>query len=263
MNKAPVISVRDLTFSYGPVTVLRGISFDVGDGEYLSIIGPNGSGKTTLIKCLVGILSCSKAAVRLGGTPLASLRRKELAKLVSYVPQAETAPYAFTAGEFVLMGRYPYLSPFSSIKEEDRRAAIQALETTGTAAFRDRPMYTLSGGERQKVFIAAALAQGARILLLDEPTTFLDPKHADDVLKTLAFLNGESNVTIISVTHDVNIAAAESHRVLALSGGAVAFWGQAEDMMDDGILEGLFEKKFLRSEHPVSGRRYVVPGREM
>jgi len=262
LSKDPVMSVANLDFSYGPVLVLKGISFDVREGEYLSVIGPNGSGKTTLVKCLMGILPCSEAAVSLRGIPLTSMGRKEMARQVSYVPQAESAPFAFTVGEFVLMGRYPYLNPFSAIKDEDRHAAARAMETTDTSAFQDRPMYTLSGGERQKVFIAAALAQGARVLLLDEPTTFLDPKHADDVLAILAQLNGEAGVTVISVTHDVNIAAAESHRVLALKEGTVAFWGASEKVMEDDILETLFEKEFLRSEHPVTGKRFLVPGRK-
>ncbi|MFV1957026.1 MAG: ABC transporter ATP-binding protein [bacterium] len=261
MKTTTLFSVQDYSFSIGKAQILQDLNFDIAAGEYLSIIGPNGAGKTTLLKCLVGIYSEGDGKITLNGKPLEAFSRKELAIQISYVPQAETGPVAFTAGEFVLMGRYPHLSPFSSIKENDREEAIEAMRVTGTLEFADRHLETLSGGERQKVFIAAALAQGAQTLLLDEPTTFLDPRHADDVMRTLSRLNEESGVTIISVTHDINIAALECDRVLALKDGRVIFWGSPAEIMDSMVLENIFERNFIMAEHPVTGRSYVVPGR--
>ncbi|MEE8546515.1 MAG: ABC transporter ATP-binding protein [bacterium] len=263
MKIPTLFSVKDFSFSFGKAQILRDLNFDVTAGEYLSIIGPNGAGKTTLLKCLVGIYAEGDGSVALNGKPLDTYSRKEIARLISYVPQAEAGPFAFTAGEFVLMGRYPHLSPFSSIKEKDREAAIEAMGVTGTLEFTNRHMETLSGGERQKVFIAAALAQGAQTLLLDEPTTFLDPRHSDDVMSTLSRLNEESGVTIVSVTHDINIAALECDRVLALKDGRVAFWGSPGEIMENMVLENIFERNFIMAEHPVTGKPYVVPGRAL
>jgi iron complex transport system ATP-binding protein len=130
---------------------------------------------------------------------------------------------------------------------------------TGTSGFEERALWTLSGGERQKVFIAAAFAQGAKVLLLDEPTTFLDPKHQTDVYRLLARLNGEQGVTIVSVTHDINSAALTSSRVLALKRGTVAFYGNTDEFMDKEILYNIYEKEFLFMRHPQTGKTIVAP----
>ncbi len=178
---------------------------------------------------------------------------------MSYVPQADGRTLPFTVQEFVMMGRYPYLSPFSSVTRDDEEAVRQALVLTGTDEFAERTLATLSGGERQKVFIAAALAQGARILLLDEPTTFLDYRHQCEIQGILRRVNRERRSTIVAVTHDINIAVLWSERVLALKGGGVAYWGSAEGIMSNAILEDLYGMRFRFSEHPITGRAFVVP----
>jgi len=254
-----LIEVADFSFSIGKKAILRGVSVDISAGEALSIIGPNGAGKSTLLKCLDGILTGGTGSIRVHGRPLESYSRRELAKLVSYVPQADGRLLPFTVEEFVLMGRYPYLSPFSSISETDRKAVREAMALTGVEEFAGRLLTTLSGGERQKAFIAAAFAQGAAILLLDEPTTFLDPRHQDEVLRTLHRINRESGATIVSVTHDINTAALGSNRVLALKAGEVAFHGPAADVMDNSVLERIYGKRFIFAAHPLTGKPVVVP----
>ena len=178
---------------------------------------------------------------------------------VKTTPQADGRVFPFTVEQFVLMGRYPYLSAFSTISPEDRRAVTEALECTGTSEFADRPLDTLSGGERQKVYIAAALAQGADVLLLDEPTTFLDYHHQAEIRDLLAQVNKQSGVTIVAVTHDVNWAAIDSHRVVALRDGAVAFCGPAAQIMDAAVLETVYDTPFLLVDHPQTAMPMVVP----
>ncbi len=255
----PVIRVSDFSFRIAGKEILSDVSFDVAEGEYLSIVGPNGAGKTTLLKCLDRLLVGGSGRIEVRGRPIESYRQKELARLIGYVPQADGRMLPFTVGQFVLMGRYPYLSPFSSIAKEDHRAVSEALELTGTAEFADRMLETLSGGERQKVFIAAAMAQGAKILLLDEPTTFLDYHHQDDIRALLARANRESGVTVISVTHDVNRAALESRRIVALRRGRIAFSGTPEEIMNPDTLKEIYGSSFVLVDHPRVGLPIIAP----
>ncbi|MFH0909964.1 MAG: ABC transporter ATP-binding protein [Planctomycetota bacterium] len=256
---APILEVSNYSYAIGRKEILRRVSFEVGGGEFFSVIGPNGSGKTTLLRSLNRLLPKGSGSILLEGAPVERLSRRALARVMSYVPQAVGEVPPFTVREFVLMGRYPHLSPFSSPGREDRRAVERALALTGTAVFAERLVPTLSGGERQGVYIAAALAQGARVLLLDEPTTFLDPRHASEIRKVLLGLNRESGLTILSVTHDVNSAALLSHRVLALREGGVVFCGGPRALMTPETLAGIYGKEFLFVDHPETGQRVVVP----
>ena len=255
----PIISLRDFSFRLSGEQILRRVTFDVAEGEYLSIVGPNGAGKTTLLKCIDRLLVGGEGRIEVGGRPLASYRQKELARLIGYVPQADGRLFPFTVEQFVLMGRYPHLSPFSSIGREDRRAVAEALRVTGTEEFARRRLQTLSGGERQKVFIAAAMAQGASILLLDEPTTFLDYHHQDDIRVLLERANRKSGVTVVAVTHDVNRAALESSRVVALRGGAVEFCGTPQEIMKPEVLARIYGTSFLLVDHPRTGLPIIAP----
>lgn len=255
----PVIEIASLGFSFGRVQVLRDISVNVERGEYLSIIGPNGAGKTTLLKCINRILTGAAGEIRVMGRPLAAYRQAELARLVGYVPQAGGRVFPFSVYELVLMGRYPYLSPFTSVGRRDRDAVDRSLEVTRTAGLARRRYHTLSGGERQRVQIAAALAQEGDILLLDEPTTFLDPHHQAEIFEILHRVNAEQGVSVLAVTHDVNSAALSSHRILALREGACAYLGPADGVMNNETLSRLYGKDFLFVSHPLSGRPMIVP----
>ena len=257
----PVIDVADFSFRIGKKEILRNVAFEVRPGEYLAIVGPNGAGKSTLLKCLDRILVGGTGRINVFGRPLQDYRQRELARRISYVPQADGRVFPFTVEQFVLLGRYPYLSPFSPVGRDDRQAVHEALELTGTAEFAPRMLGTLSGGERQKVFIAAALAQGADVLLLDEPTTFLDSRHQAEVAELLARANAESGVTIVAVTHDVNQAALQSDRVLALTDGSVAFCGPAAGIMEADVLERVFGVSLLTIGHPRAGIPVIVPSK--
>ncbi|MFC1489724.1 ABC transporter ATP-binding protein [Candidatus Latescibacterota bacterium] len=239
---------------------MKNISLSVNEGEYVSVIGPNGAGKTTLLKCLMRIYTGGTGHISISGKPIESYKQKELAKLLSYVPQGDSRSLDFTAYEFVMMGRYPYLSPFTSLSGDDKKAVNDALEATETVHLRDRYLNTLSGGERQNVFIAAAIAQGSNILLLDEPTTFLDPKHQYDINKTLKRVNRTQGFTIVSVTHDINNASLLSSRIILLKDGSVAFTGKPTEVMCNDVLEAVYGKEFLFVDHPSTGHPVIIPG---
>jgi iron complex transport system ATP-binding protein len=254
-----VIDVCGFSFRFDGNEILRDVSFSVGPGEWVSIVGPNGAGKTTLLKCIDGILVAGTGEIRICGRPLGEYRRRELARLISYVPQADGRVCAFTVEQFVLMGRYPYLSPFAAVGKEDRQAVREALELTETVQFADRLLDTLSGGERQKVYIAAALAQGAKILLLDEPTTFLDYRHQAEIETLLARANRRSGVTIVAVTHDVNHAALASDRIVALREGSVVFSGRPQEVMCGDVLGRIYGVSLLLADHPSAPFPVIVP----
>ena len=241
------IQTENLSLSFGSHPVLRDISLTVTQGEYVSIIGPNGAGKTTLMRCLLGMYAY-QGRVRINGMECSQAASRELAKTVSYVPQTHDMEFPLTGWDFVMMGRYPYLSPLAPAQKKDIEAVERAMEVTGTAPFRDRLLRTLSGGERQKVYIAAALAQETPVMLLDEPATFLDWKHQADVMQLLKKINRECGATIVAVNHDLNSAAHWSDRIIALKDGAVLLDGPPAELIQPGPLQELFETTFIRKE---------------
>ena len=254
-----IIEIENLTLTISRQLILNSVSLDIFEGDFLSIIGPNGAGKTSLLKCVMRIYSDYEGVVRLLGTPIDQIRQKKLAQQISYVPQANGRVFPFTIAEFVMMGRYPHLNPFTAVTAEDRRAVRESLEITGMARFADRQMNTLSGGERQIAFIAAALAQGAGIMLLDEPTTFLDPKHEAGIHTILRKLNQEMGMTIVTVTHDINSAVLQSDRIVILKGGKVMFQGRAAEIMNNDILHQAYDKSFTLIPHPQTGQMIIAP----
>lgn len=254
----PIIEIEHFSFVLEGHVLLRDITLSMDVGEFISIIGPNGAGKTTLLKCLERIHHTNCTGIKIAGKPLAAYSQKELARVVSYVPQADGAIPPFTVAEFTMMGRYPYLSPFSPPGARDKAIVSEVLELTGTTEFSRRQLVTLSGGERQRVFIAAALAQEARILLLDEPGVFLDPCHQAEIHGLMARINRERGVTILSVTHDINMSALMSGRILALKKGSVAFWGKPEGLMRAEVLSDIYGKSFLFVKHPRTGKDIIV-----
>lgn len=258
-----IIEIESFSFSIRQKTILDDLSLAIREGEYVSIVGPNGAGKTTLIKCLNRIFKNGKGQIKIAGKDLTKYCQKDLAKMTSYVPQANGHHFSFTVREFVLMGRYPYISPFSSVSEKDEAAVEKALGITGTRPWADRLITTLSGGERQKVLIAAALAQEARILLLDEPITFLDPGYQDDIYAILKRVNLDQGVTIVSATHDINSAVLHSQKIVALKQGSLFFNGLPEDIMNSEMLFKLYGKHFSFVAHPETGIPIILPGGDL
>jgi len=254
-----IIEIENLSLSISKKEILKSISFQIFEGDFLSIIGPNGAGKTTLLKCMMRINSGYEGTIRFRGKSTHKMSQKSLARQISYVPQSNGRIFPFTVEEFVMMGRYPHLSPFTSFSVEDKDVVSKALHLTKTEHLAHRQLNTLSGGEKQIVFIAAALAQGAKIMLLDEPTTFLDPKHEAEIYTILKKLNRELGMTIVSVTHDINSAVLQSDRIIVLKDGNVMFIGDAQHVMENRILERAYEKSFTFLDHPKTGQKIIAP----
>ncbi len=260
MTGASIVT-EGLSVVLGEVEILHEVSMTVARGEFLTVIGPNGAGKSTLLRCLDGILQPSTGRVLIERRPIADFSRRELARTVSYVPQPDAGPLDYSVRSFVEMGRFPHISAWAALTEADVEAVAGAMELTGVAELADRAMSALSGGERQRASIAAALAQGGSILLLDEPTSFLDYRHQVQILDLLDRLNGDQGLTVVAVTHDLNSTVASSDEVLALKNGRVAARGKPADLLDAEVLAGIYETDFRLTAGGHRGLPLVLPAR--
>ncbi len=250
----PIIQIKDVSIALSGNEILKRVSLDVAEGNYVSVIGPNGAGKTTLIKCIAGIYTDWNGSISISGKSFSDYSSKDLAKQQSYVPQAEGRASPLTVEDFVTMGRYPHLSPFTTLKSEDYAAIDDAIKRTALQPFRNRKLNTLSGGERQMAFIAAALAQKSKILLLDEPSTFLDYRHQASVASILRSACRDDGKTIIAVHHDINTAVASSDRICAIKDGAVIYHGSPKEIVKADTLREIYETGFTitpSSQHPL------------
>ena len=238
------VAVEELSVHLGEAAILHEVSLVVGGGEFLTVIGPNGAGKSTLLRCLDGILQPSGGRVLIDGRPIEEYGRRELARTVSYVPQPDAGPMDYIVRSFVEMGRYPHINAWAALTEGDAAVVDDAMELTGMTELAERSMVSLSGGERQRASIAAALAQGGSILLLDEPTSFLDYRHQVQILDLLDRLHHENGLTIIAVTHDLNSTVASSDAVIALKDGRVAAKGSPADLLEAETLAAIYDADF-------------------
>src|SRR5437762_1085964 len=228
-----MLKAFDLSFSFarryasGP-RVIDGVSLDVERGTVVGLLGPNGSGKTTLLRILAGVLPPRSGRVLIDGHPIEQLTRRELARRIAVVPQETHSTFDFTVIDMVLMGRYPHLGPFELEGPADLEIAREALRATGTAALEARAFGTLSGGEKQRVVIASALAQASDILLLDEPTASLSLAYQFEIATLLRRLNDQRQTTMVVSTHDLNLAATLCNEVVLLKQGRVLAQGATE-----------------------------------
>lgn len=258
---APAILVEGLCVRFGSAEILREIDFRVESGGFLAVVGPNGAGKSTLLRCLDGIVEPSGGRVEICGRALHGYNRRDLARTISYVPQPDGGSLDFTVRAFVEMGRFPYLGAWAALTETDQAAVSEAMDLTEVTGFAERTMASLSGGERQRASIAAAIAQGGSILLLDEPTSFLDYRHQGQILDLLDRLHQEKGLTVVAVTHDLNSAVASADTVLALKGGRVERVGPPADLLDERVLAEIFDAEFRLVEGGRRGLPFVLPAR--
>ncbi|HEX4346536.1 MAG TPA: ABC transporter ATP-binding protein [Vicinamibacterales bacterium] len=237
-----MLTASGVSFSYpGTSTpVLDGVAMQVGTGDIIGLLGPNGSGKTTLLKIISGMLVPSAGSIAIAGVPVASLSRRDLAKRLAVVPQDTQSAFDFTVLDIVLMGRYPHLGPFELEGVDDLAIAREVMTATGTAALETRRFATLSGGEKQRVVIASALAQASDILLLDEPTASLDLGYQFEVALLLQRLNRERGTTMIVSTHDLNLAASMCHKAVMLKDGRVLAHGPMETVLTAPNIRALY-----------------------
>jgi iron complex transport system ATP-binding protein len=255
-----LLHATDLSFAYrGGAHVLHEVSLSVTRGAIVGLIGPNGSGKTTLVRLLNGTLSPSSGVVSLDGVALTALSRRDLARRIAVVPQETHVTFDFSALEIVLMGRYAHLGPFVLEGPDDVSIARKALAATGTAALEARQFSTLSGGEKQRVVIASALAQSSDILLLDEPTTALDVGFQFEITSLLARLNRAHGTTMVVSTHDLNLAATLCTELVLLKGGRVLAKGPTAETLTPANIRKLYDVDADVTFHQRAGHLTVVP----
>lgn len=252
-----MLDVSNIRFSYEN-PVLNGLSFKVGDGELLAVLGPNGSGKSTLVKLIVGILDPETGVVSIDGRRLASMSRRESAKLIGYVAQDSSVRFPLTAFELVLQGRFAQGRLIGFESERDLREAEWAMEVTETSDFAARSVDELSGGERQRVMLARALAVRPKLLVLDEPVANLDVSHQVKMLDLVRRLTIETGITAIVVTHEINLAADFATSALLLKSGEMIAFGAPKEAMTEELLRGVFETDLMVDSNPASGAPRVT-----
>ena len=235
-----MLEAEKLVFSAAGRTIIEDLSLQVPAGDVLAIIGPNGAGKSTLLKMLTGQLTPSSGAVRLQGEAVNSLAPSAMAKVLAYVPQGPQAPPDILVRELVSYGRHPHRAWYMGSRAEDEEAVERALERTGLLDLAKRPVGLLSGGERQRAWLALALAQQPQVLLLDEPTTFLDVCHQFELLDLLRRLNEEDNLTVVLVLHEINHALRYAKRVAVVKDGRLAALGYPWDVVTPELLRQVF-----------------------
>lgn len=233
------MNVNDLCFSYGEREVLNGISFSAEYGEFLSVLGPNGVGKSTLFRCMLGLLTPSRGSTSIGGRSISDMTAAELAKRIAYIPQSHSPVFNFSVFDMVLMGTTAQMGRFSSPGAVQKKQAELALERLGIEHLRDRGYRNISGGERQLVLIARAIAQQAKILVMDEPSASLDFGNRIRVMQTMKRLAADG-YAVIQSTHDPDQAYLYSDKILALHEGQVLAWGKPQEIICDSLISRLY-----------------------
>jgi iron complex transport system ATP-binding protein len=253
------IETEGVGFRYGGEPALEDISLRVEPGEVVGLLGPNGSGKSTLLKILSGVLSHYDGSARVDGSEVRTARRKDLASKLAVVPQETSFGFPFTVLQTVLMGRHPHLAGLAFETQQDVDLARVALERCGAAHLEHRTIQELSSGERQRVVFARALAQEPRALLLDEPTSFLDIRHQTELYDMVRELAAEDGTAVLTVLHDLNLAAEYCDRIYLLRHGRVAAAGPTDEVFTYANLTAVFETEVYVDTNDLTGQLLVVP----
>jgi iron complex transport system ATP-binding protein len=252
------VETRGVDFSYYDGLVLRDVSLGLRVGDLMGLIGPNGSGKTTLLRVLSGLMAPKRGHVYLDGHNIRELTRRQIAQRVAVVPQELAMPFAFSAYEMVMMGRTPHVRPILGAGPRDRQVVAEKMELTATSSLAERPFSELSGGEKQRVIIAMALAQEPDILLLDEPTVHLDINHQVEILELIKRLNRQQGLTVLATMHDLNLAALYFDRLILLDAGQVVASGGPSEVLREDSIRQVFQANVQVQEHPTHHTPQVV-----
>ncbi|MEU3165344.1 ABC transporter ATP-binding protein [Streptosporangium sp. NPDC006930] len=253
------LQALDVRLGYGDRVVVDGLDLGIEAGTVTTIIGPNGCGKSTLLRAMGRLLRPSGGEVLLDGKRIDKMPSREVARILGVLPQAPSAPEGLTVADLVARGRHPHQTWYRQWSSDDESAVGEALAMTGLLDLGERPLDELSGGQRQRAWISMALAQGTDLLLLDEPTTFLDLAHQIEVLELVRRLHGELGRTVVMVLHDLNLAARYADRLVAMREGRVVAAGPPAEVLTETLLAEVFELDAKVIEDPVTGTPLVVP----
>ncbi|HEV2510786.1 ABC transporter ATP-binding protein [Bosea sp. (in: a-proteobacteria)] len=259
LTQPPSLAAERLSLSYGGTTIVAGLDLAVPERAFTALLGPNGSGKSTVLRALAGLLAPKSGAVLLDGRSIADRPAKETARRIGILSQGPAAPEGLTVLDLIRQGRYPHRSLFGRWSQADEDACAQALRLTGTGALCDRPLDSLSGGQRQRAWIAMALAQETDILLLDEPTTFLDLTHQIELMDLIASLVDERGTTVVAVLHDLNQAARYADHMVFLKAGKIAATGEPGQVITAQVVEQVFGVATSIVPDPVTGTPMCIP----
>ncbi|SCX44149.1 iron complex transport system ATP-binding protein [Klenkia marina] len=257
------LAAERVRLAYGDHVVVDDLDIELLDGSFTVVVGPNGCGKSTLLKALGRLLRPDSGQVVLDGKPIAKTPTREVARTLGMLPQTPVAPEGLTVADLVARGRHPHQSWLRQWSHDDEDVVAEALAWTDMAELADRPVDALSGGQRQRAWISMALAQGTDLLLLDEPTTYLDLSHQIDVLELVARLHAERGRTVAVVLHDLNLAARYAQRLVAMKDGVVVASGTPHEVLTEQLLADVFDLEARVIDDPVSGTPMVVPVRRL
>lgn len=255
----PRLIADGLTLGYGDRTVVDQLDLSVHTGVITTVIGPNGCGKSTLLRALGRLLKPKSGTVALDGKSIGRMRTKDVARTLGMLPQSPVAPEGLTVGDLVARGRHPHQSWIRQWSSDDEGEVAQALALTGVADLADRPVDQLSGGQRQRAWISMALAQGTDILLLDEPTTYLDLAHSIEVLDLVDRMHAELGRTVVMILHDLNLAVRYSDQLIVMREGAIVAAGPPQEIITAQLLFDVFGLEASVISDPVSDRPLIVP----
>ena len=256
------LAAEQVRLAYGDQVVVDSLDLQLTDGSFTAIVGPNGCGKSTLLRALGRLMRPTSGQVVLDGRPIARTPTREIARVLGLLPQTPVAPEGLTVADLVARGRHPHQSWLRQWSRDDEAVVAEALSWTGMGELADRPVDALSGGQRQRAWISMALAQGTDLLLLDEPTTYLDLSHQIDVLELVARLHAERGRTVV-VLHDLNLAARYAERLVAMRDGVVVASGSPAEVLTEELLDRVFDLEARVVPDPVTGTPMVVPVRRL
>ncbi|GLP81209.1 ABC transporter ATP-binding protein [Mycobacterium antarcticum] len=259
MSDYASLGARDLSLGYGATPIVEGLTVEIHPGAVTAIVGPNACGKSTLLRGLARLLSPSGGQVILDGSDINRLRTKDVARRLGLLPQTSIAPEGITVAELVTRGRFPHQTMLRQYSRGDQRSVADAMAATGVTSISGRPVDELSGGQRQRVWIAMVLAQQTPLILLDEPTTFLDIAHQIELLELFAELNAEQGRTIVAVLHDLNHACRFADEIIAMKAGSIVAQGNPSDVITADLVEAVYGLACQVIDDPETGTPLVIP----
>jgi iron complex transport system ATP-binding protein len=262
-NERVRLAAEGVTLAYDESVVVRDLDLELTEGSFTAIVGPNGCGKSTLLRALGRLMRPTTGQVLLDGRAIARTPTREVAKVLGLLPQTPVAPDGLTVADLVARGRHPHQSWLRQWSGDDESVVAEALAWTDMAELAGRPVDALSGGQRQRAWISMALAQGTDLLLLDEPTTYLDLSHQIDVLELVGRLHAERGRTVVVVLHDLNLAARYAQRLVAMKAGALVASGTPDEVLTEVLLADVFDLEARVLADPVAGTPMVVPVRRL